>query len=157
MENGRNFYFSFFICQFSVFIFHFSLFIFHFSNFSSRKFLGISGNFDFRFREILGVSGNFDFRFREILEISGNFDFWFREILGVSENFDFRFREILGISGNFDRTVYSVEIGIGKRNLKHNIRQSFLGGKPTFLRRPHIIALAMLTLSWEKVCTSLRL
>ena len=47
--------------------------------------------------------------------------FRFREI---SVNFDFRFREIFGISGNFDRTEYSVEIEIGKRNLKRNIRQS---------------------------------
>ena len=75
----------------------------------------------FRFREI---SGNFDFRFPEIWGISGNFDFRFREISGISGNFDFRFREIFGISGNFDRTEYSVEIEIGKRNLKRNIRQS---------------------------------
>ena len=64
----------------------------------------------FRFREI---SGNFDFRFPEIWGISGNFDFRFRDISGISGNFDFRFREI-----------YSVEIEIGKRNLKRNIRQS---------------------------------
>ena len=106
-------------------------YFFIFFIFGSGKFLGISGNFDFRFREILGISGNFDFRFREILGISGNFDFGFREILGISGNFDFGFRkfwEFLEISildfGNFDRTENSVEIEIGKRNLKRNIRQS---------------------------------
>ena len=40
---------------------------------------------------------------------------------------------------------------------QHQTKFTISGGKPTSLRRPHIIALAMLTLSWEKVCTSLRL